>query len=397
MSHLAPSPNTVKMNPQRTHSFSLRPRHAPSRLTCAWLLGAMVASAGCSKQQAAGPPVIPAVPVVVAHVEQKTVPVEIRAIGNVEALSTVALKAQVTGQIIAIHFREGQDVRKGDVLFEIDRRPFEVALAEARANLARDKARAENSRLQAERYAKLFQEGVASKEQYDVQRADADALAAAVQADQAIIDYATLNLEYCMIRSPVDGRTGSLMLHVGNLTKANDVPILVTINQISPIYVNFAVPEQYLAEVKARIAAGRLAVRALVPDAPGATEEGALSFVDNAVDAATGTIKMKATFPNPRRKLWPGQFVNVVLTLSAQPNAIVGPAQAVNTGQSGSYVFVVRSDGKAEMRRVTPGRTVGNETVIAEGLKPGETVVTDGQLRLVDGSRVTIKNAAKTP
>ncbi len=357
----------------------------------------MVASAGCGKQQAAGPSVIPAVPVVVAQVEQKTVPVEIRAIGNVEALSTVALKAQVTGQIIAIHFREGQDVRKGDLLFEIDRRPFEVALAEAQANLARDKARAENSRLQAERYAKLFQEGVASKEQYDVQRADADALAAAVQADQAIIDYARLNLEYCMIRSPVDGRTGSLMLHVGNLTKANDVPILVTINQISPIYVNFAVPEQYLAEVKARTAAGRLAVRAFVPDAPGATEEGALSFVDNAVDAATGTIKMKATFPNPRRKLWPGQFINVVLTLSAQPNAIVVPAQAVNTGQSGSYVFVVRTDGKAEMRRVTPGRTVGNETVIAEGLKPGETVVTDGQLRLVDGSRVTVKNAAKTP
>ena len=365
--------------------------------SCVWLLVAIAASAGCGRQQAAGPPVIPAVPVVVAQVEQKTVPVEIRAIGNVEALSTVALKAQVTGQVTAIHFREGQDVRKGDLLFEIDRRPFEVALAQAQADLARDKARAENSRLQAERYSKLYQEGVASKEQYDAQRADADALAAAVQADQAAIDQAKLNLEYCSIRSPVDGRTGSLMLHVGNLTKANDVPILVTINQITPIYVNFAVPEQVLAEVKARMAAGRLSVRALVPDEPAATEGGALSFVDNAVDAATGTIKMKATFPNPRRRLWPGQFVNVVLTLSAQPNAIVVPAQAVNTGQSGSYVFVVRSDGKAEMRRVTPGRTVGNETVIAEGLKPGETVVTDGQLRLVDGSRVNIKNAAKTP
>jgi multidrug efflux system membrane fusion protein len=367
----------------------------PGRPGRGLLLVAMAAMVGCGKQQAAGPPVVPAVPVVVAQVEQKTVPVEIRAIGNVEAYSTVSLKAQVTGQITAIHFREGQDVRKGDLLFEIDRRPFEVALAQAQAALARDKARAENSRIQAERYAKLYQEGVASKEQYDAQRADAESLAAAVQADQAAIDQAKLNLEYCSIHSPVDGRTGSLMLHVGNLTKANDVPILVTINQITPIYVNFAVPEQYLAEVKARMAAGRLMVRAQVPDEPSAAEEGALSFVDNTVDAATGTIKMKATFPNPRRKLWPGQFVNVVLTLSAQPNAIVVPAQAVNTAQNGSYVFVVGREGKAQMRRITPGRTVGNETVITEGLKPGETVVTDGQLRLVDGSRVTIKDAPK--
>jgi len=360
----------------------------------AGLLG-LLGVVGCSKPQAA-PAAPPVVPVTVTTVVQKTVPVQVTAIGNVEAYSTVSIKAQLSGEVVGVHFREGQDVRKGQLLFTIDKRPFEAALQEAIANLARDRARAENARIQAQRYAKLLAEGVVSSQQNDQAVADADALNATVRADEAAVEKAKLDLQYCTITSPIDGRTGSLMVHAGNLVKANDVPILLVINQVTPIYVNFAVPEQYLADVKKYMATGKLKVQAIVADDPKRPEEGMLSFVDNTVDSTTGTIHLKGTFANQQRRLWPGQYVNVVLTLTAQPNAVVVPAQTVQTGQSGQYVFVVKSDNTVESRPVVPGRTVQGETIIEKGLQPGEVVVTDGQLRLVPGSKIRIKGGAET-
>ena len=349
----------------------------------------LLGAAGCSTKQAA-PGAPPPVPVRVATVAQKTVPVQLRAIGNVEAYSTVSIKAQVSGELTAVHFREGQDVRKGELLFSIDRRPFDVALHEAEARLARDKARAENARMQAARYAQLFEEGVSSREQYDQTRTEAEAAEAAVRADQAAVEKAKLDLQYCSITSPIDGRTGSLMVHPGNLVKANDNPVMVVIHQLNPIYVNFALPEQNLAQVKKFMAAGTLKVEAVFPEDPGRPEQGRLSFVDNAVDHTTGTIHLKATFANQQRRLWPGQFVSVVLTLTAQPNAIVVPAPALQTGQAGQYVYVIKADGTAESRPVVVGRTVEGETIVEKGLQPGETVVTDGQIRLVPGATVKV-------
>jgi len=364
-----------------------------SRVQTLLLVLSIPALAGCAKEQAAAP-AMPPVPVLTAKAVQKDVPVELRAIGTVEAYSTVALKAQVTGPVIAIHFQEGQDVRKGDLLFEIDKRPFEVALQQAEADLARDSARAENSRIQADRLQKLLEQGIASNDQYLTQRADADAQQAAVQSDKAAIENARLNLQYCEIRSPVDGRTGAIMVKPGNLAKANDVPVLVNINQIAPIYVDFSIPEQNLADVKRYQAEGRLQVVVLLPGENLPAEKGALAFVDNAVDNTTGTIHLKALFANPQRKLWPGQFVTSVLTLTTRPRAIVVPSQAVSTSQTGSFVFVVKSDNTAEMREITPGPTVGGETIVEKGLREGETVVTDGQVRLFPGARVTIKTGS---
>ncbi len=371
-----------------------------SRLLLAPLVCLAVA-AGCSRPQAA-PPAPALVPVRVATVVQKTVPVQVRAIGNVEAYSTVSIKAQISGELTAVHFREGQDVRKGQPLFSIDRRPFEVALLQNQANLARDKARAENYRIQAERYVKLSQEGVISSQQRDQAVSDTDAADATVRADEAAIEKAKLDLEYCSIASPIDGRTGNLMVHPGNLVKANDVPILVVLNQLNPIYVNFALPEGDLAAVKKYMAEGKLRVEALLSEDPnragGGTgtpvalaELGTLSFVDNAVDKTTGTIHLKATFANQQRRLWPGEFVNVVLTLTARPNAVVIPAPALQTGQNGQYVFVVKPDSSVESRPVVVGSTIQGESVIEKGLQPGENVVTDGQLRLLPGSKVRVK------
>lgn len=372
------------------HGGKLSRHYLPAVAGC--FLAAVLLS-GCTSQQAAAP-AAPPVPVVVAKVEKKNVPLELRAIGNVEALASVSLKSQVTGPVVAVLFREGQDVRKGDPLFEIDRRPFEVALQQAQADLARDRAKAENARVDADRYLKLFEQNIAPRQQYDAQRANADALDAAVLADKATIESAKLNLQYCLIRSPLNGRTGNILVKPGNLAKANDVPILVTINQITPIYVNFGIPEQSLADLKRYDAKRTLRVKALIPGEENVTEEGSLSFVDNAVDATTGMIRLKASFSNAKRRLWPGQFVTVVLTLTTQPNALVVPSQAINTGQSGSFVYVIKSDNTAELRGVTPGRTVGAETIVDTGLQPGETVVTDGQLRIVSGSKVAVKPAS---
>ncbi|HJY85434.1 MAG TPA: efflux RND transporter periplasmic adaptor subunit [Candidatus Acidoferrales bacterium] len=337
----------------------------------------------------------PPVPVLVARVVEKTVPVEVRAIGTAEAYSTVSIKAQVSGEVTQVHFREGQDVRKGQLLFTIDRRPFDAALHQAEANLARDQTQEALAEVQARRYTKLFQEGVSAKEQADQMQANADALKAAVLADKAAVEYAKLQLEYCSIYSPMDGRTGSLMVHAGNLVKANDVPVLVVINQITPIYVNFSPPEDVLPQVKKYMALGRLRVEAFPPDDPRHPGVGYLSFVDNAVDNATGTVRLKGTFENTDHRLWPGEFVNVVLTVAEQPNALLVPSQAVQTGQGGQFVFVVKSDQTVESRPVVVSRILEGNAIVDRGVRLGEVVVTDGQVGLVPGARVEIKTGSQ--
>ena len=333
----------------------------------------------------------PAVPVMVGKVSQKTIPVELRVIGSGEAYSTVQVKSQVDGQVERVYFQEGQDVKKGDLLFTIDRRPFEATLQQTQANVAKDAAQEKNAEAQAERNEQLFKEGIISKDQYDQFRTNADALKAAVRADQAAVENAKIQLGYCSVFSPIDGRTGTLMIHPGNVVKANDTA-LVVINQISPLYVDFSVPEQYLAEIKRFMAAGRLKVQASVSNDPLHPEGGYVSFVNNTVDTTTGTILLKGTFANPEKRLWPGQFVNVVLTLTSMPNAVVAPSQAVQTGQQGQYAFVVKDDHTVDLRPVVSSLTVGGETVIEKGLQPGDTVVTDGQLMLYPGARVEVKS-----
>jgi len=269
-------------------------------------------------------------------------------------------------------------------------------LRQAEANLAKDTIRFENARREVQRQEALFQDGFATQQQYDQVRTNADALEAAVRADQAATENAKLQLEYSSIRSPIEGRTGNLMVHEGNLVKANDNPPLVIINRIRPIYVSFSVPEQNLPEVKKYMGIGKLKVEAIPPKEEGHPSVGELTFIDNAIDPATGTILLKATFPNQDLALWPGQFVNVILTLTTQPNAVVIPSQAIQTGQQGSYLFVVKPDLTVETRPVAVARMVDHQAVIKSGVKPGEVVVTDGQLRLSQGAKVQIKNDTST-
>jgi len=357
---------------------------------------ALLPLTGCSSRNAQSQAVVAenTVPVTIATVREKTVPVEVQAIGNVEAYSTVSVRAQLAGEVERVLFKEGQEVKEGDLLFTLDARPYQATLRQLEANLARDQAQLENARAQAERYTKLFQEGVVSKEQYDSFRTNADALAAMLRADQAAIEKAKVDLGYCSIQSPLEGRTGSLLVHPGNVVKANET-VLVVINQVTPIYVSFSVPEQNLPEIKKRMAAGNLAVGAIIPNDESNPVEGTLTFVDNTVDNTTGTIRLKGTFANTERRLWPGQFANVVLRLTSRPNAVVVPSQAVQTGQAGQYVFVIKPDLTAESRPVVSGSTVGGETVIEKGLQPGETVVTDGQLRLAPGMKVEVKKSSE--
>ncbi|MBI1750359.1 MAG: efflux RND transporter periplasmic adaptor subunit [Acidobacteria bacterium] len=375
----------------------MRFRYSEKGLLAAGTLAALLALAalaGCSSKsaQSAGPaPAASAVPVVVATVQQKNVPLQLQAIGRVETFSTVSLKSQVSGEILSVHFKPGQDVRKGDLLFKIDSRTYEAALKQAEGNLARDIAQLENARIQARRYAQLAEQGVVAQQLADQMTTSAEAYEAAVRADRAAVDNAKLQIEYCVIHSPMDGRTGTLLVYPGTLVKANDNPILVVINQISPAYVEFSVPEQNLAAVKRHMAAGKLSVDAQIPD-DAKPARGALSFVDNTVDRTTGTIRLRATFTNDDARLWPGQFVNVTLTLAEQANAIVAPSQAVQTGQAGQYVFVVKSDNTAEMRPVTVRRNADGLSVIEKGLQVGETVVVDGQVSLVPKAKVSIKN-----
>jgi len=334
----------------------------------------------------------PPVPVMAAKAVRKNVPVQIRVIGNVEAYNTVSIKAQINGPVTRVHFREGDDVRKGAMLFTIDPRPFEAALRQAEAALAKDRAQAKFAREQVRRYGSLLKDGIVTQDQYDQLAANADAYDAAIAADRAAVDNARIQLGYCHIRSPIDGRTGNQAVKAGNLVKANDVPVLVTINQITPIYATFTVPEKELPEIKKYLAEGKLTVDAVIPNDPKGPERGTISFLDNSVDATTGTIRLKGTFANSGRRLWPGQFVNVVLTLTTIPDAVVIPTQAIQTGQQGQFVFVVKGDGSVDSRPVVSGETLDGETVISNGVNPGEEVVTDGQLQLVPGARITLKS-----
>ena len=427
----------------RTHEFSFLPRF--SVLGVGFLLIIMLLS--CTAESKVEEKKRPGVPVKAVTALQKDVPVELRAIGNVEAYSAVSIKALVSGELAKVNFIEGQDVKKGDLLMDIDPRPFEATLRQAEANLgsataqvqqaqanlirdmsqvkqaeanlARDMAQAKYAEENAQRYAYLVEKNYVAKEQYEQLRTNAEALAATVQADKAAVDNAQATLQankaalenaqaavrasreavenakiqlgYCYIYSPMNGRTGSLFVKPGNIIKANDVPI-VTLNQISPIYVTFSLPEQNLPEIKKYMAGDNLKVTAVIPNDEKNPQEGALTFVDNAVDMTTGTIRLKGTFENREKRLWPGQFVNVTLTLKTHPNAIVVPSQAVQTGQEGLYVFVVKPDLTVESRPVAVGGSLGGMTMVTKGLQPGERVVTDGQIRLVPGAKVEIKN-----
>ena len=332
-----------------------------------------------------------AVPVAVGKATLKNMPIEVTAIGTVEAYLSVAVRAQVSGILLEARFKEGDLVHQGQVLFKIDPQPYEASLAQAKAALARDKALAVNNRSQADRYKKLLDEGVVPAQQVDQALSAAEASDATVNADEAAIRQAQLNLDYCTISSPLEGYTGKLQIQPGNLVNPNTAS-LVVVNQIRPIYVTFSVPQQNLGDIKKYMSQGKLTVTATVPNDSGPPELGILTFVDNAVDPATGTIRLRADFANPRDRLWPGLFVNTTLRLSERPNAVVVPSQAISNNQSGQYVYVVKDDGTVESRPVVAGSSTEGLTIVQQGLKPGEVVVTDGQLRLVPGARVEITN-----
>jgi multidrug efflux system membrane fusion protein len=332
-----------------------------------------------------------AVPVTVATVVQRDIPVQLRAIGNVEPYSTVSVKSQVEGQLAEVHFDEGQRVKQRDLLFTIDPRPFEAALRQAEATVARDAAEARNAQVDAKRRTQLLAQGFVSRDEYDQSQTKAASSAAAVKADEAAVENARLQLQYCYIRSPIDGRVGQLLVHAGNVVKANDT-LLAVINQVHPIYVSFSVPEQQLPQVRQRAAQGKLAVQAFVPQHVDVPVVGELSFINNTVDTTTGTVLLKALFQNDDETLWPGQFVDVAVTLAVQRDAVLVPAEAIQVGQQGQYVFVVATDGSAEVRSVVPGDRIASEIVVSQGLTAGERVVTDGQIRLAPGLKVQIKD-----
>ena len=362
------------------------------RTSIVLLAGLATAGFGCARAAKTPPPEL--VPVRVGTVEKKSVPVQIGNVGTVTAYNTVSVRALVNGEIMQVHFHEGQDVRKGDALFTIDPRPYEAALAQAEAALARDRAQLENANADAKRYADLVQKDYVTQQQYDSVKANATAFAATVRADEAAVQKAKLDLGYCSITSPIDGRTGVVMVQVGNVVKANDVP-LVTINQLVPVYVAVAVPERDLSEIRRRQAQGPLSVQAEDAVTNRLIASGTLTFIDNTVDRATGTITLKATFQNADRALWPGQFVNARITLSTISDAIVAPQGAVQNGQQGTYAYVVKSDDTVEPRPVTVARQLPEGAVIEKGLSAGERVVTDGQLRLRPGAKVEILTQAE--
>jgi len=388
------------------------------RLTAAaWAIAAVLALAACSDNAAASKTRVqlPPVPVTIGDVVEKTIPVQLTAVGNAQAYTTVGIKSQINGQLVEVRFKEGQDVHKGDLLFVIDPRPFEAALRQTEAALSqrqaevrqaqaaveRDTAQLENARVQERRYRELVDKELIAREQYDTLNTNMTAMQATVEADraavenakaalqaaQANVDNAKLQLGYTTIRAPIEGRTGNLLVQNGNILKANDDNPIVVINQIHPIYVSFAVPEQYLSDIKKYSAAGALKVVARLPRQPEPLAAGTLTFVNNAVDQTTATIQLKATFANEDNVLWPGQFLDVSLVITSR-TAIVVPSQAIQPGQQGPYVFVVKPDQTVESRQVTPGARLGAETIVEKGLKPAERVVTDGQLRLVPGARI---------
>ncbi len=362
------------------------------------LSAAAVALAGCGRAapRAAGPP--PPVPVQVAVAERRDVPRVIGSIGTVQALRTVAVKSQVDGVLAQIHFKEGDDVRAGDPLVTLDRRPFENSLNIARADLANAEATAAQARADLARYQTLAERGDISPSELLQYTTKNNTAAAAAQAKAAAVANAELQLSYTEIRAPIAGRTGQLLVHEGALVRANDsgAPI-VTVNQIAPIAVAYAVPEAALDEIRAAMTERRAAVAVADPANSLVREGGVLEFVDNAVDPSTGMIGLKANFPNPDRALWPGRFVTVTTQVGLDRDAVVVPSQAVQTSQSGSTVYVLKADKTVDLRKVTVTRVVSEITLIASGLTAGETVVTDGQLRLIPGARAEAKPLAAPP
>ncbi len=336
------------------------------------------------------------VPVLAARAVQKDFPLEIRAIGNVESYATVAIKARVTGELQKIHFKEGQEVAKGDLLFTIDPRPLEAALREARARLEKDKALAEKAEADNRRYENLVQGGFISGEQYDQIRSNHSSLQATVTGDEAVVENARLQLGYTAIYSPISGRTGTILIDQGNMIKANDDnKSLVVIEQVQPIHVSFSVPEANLSEIMERGKGRDLVVSAMFDGSKSGPEKGILTFVDNSVDSKTGTIRLKGTFDNRERRLWPGQFVNATLTLGRLQNVVTVPSQAVQTGENGLFVFVVSADNTVLLKPVKTGNAYGGETIIESGVTAGEQVVTDGHLRLTPGAAVEIASDLK--
>jgi multidrug efflux system membrane fusion protein len=333
------------------------------------------------------------VPVSAAASSRKDMPVEVQAVGSVEPFAAVGIKSQVAGVLEKVNFREGDPVKAGDLLFRIDPRPFEARLHQALAALAKDRAALDNARKQAARYRPAAEKGYVSEEQSDQAQTSVAVLEAAVAADEAAVESARLDLDNCTIRAPISGYTGALLADQGNLITAEADQPLVTINQVAPIKVGFAIPEQDLPEVKKYLAAGSLAVQAIPDGYRGEPLVGRVSFLDNRVDAATGTIRLKATFANPDRILWPGQFVHVRLELTTRRDATVVPARAVQTSQNGNFVYLVNQEQRVELRPVTLGFSVGDESVIDKGLAVGEMVVTDGQLRLAPGVKVSLVQA----
>ncbi len=368
----------------------------PRLLLLLLALAAVLVASGCTNKErgsaGSGSGGRPPAPVVVASVEQRDIPVQIKAIGNVEAYQTVQIRSQVNGQIQKIFFKEGEDVRQGQQLFQLDKRPFQADLEKALGQMKHDQAQAENSRIQAERYSGLEKQGIVSHELAGQLGAQAKADASAVEADKAAVDAARVQLQYTDIVAPINARAGALMINLGNLVKANDTPYLVQLNQVTPIYVTFFVPESNLDRVRQHFSTGQLKVLAYPKGQSDGPAEGRLTFIDNGVDTTTGMFKLKATFANQDRRLWPGQFVDVALELSMQRNAVVVPTKAIQTGQQGEYVYVVRADSTAESR---PVKTVGmyqNLTVVSEGLNAGEQVIVNGQLRVAPNAKVVVQS-----
>jgi multidrug efflux system membrane fusion protein len=361
-------------------------------LLAACMLGACSDKGGGAQAEAKKS--APTVPVLIGKVVEKSMPLRLHAIGNVETVASVAVKSRVDGQIIATQVRDGQDLVKGDPLFQIDPKPYQSQLEQAQANLAHDQAQLDYLRGQEKRYQDLLKQNFVSQESYAQVAANFRGAQASVSADEAALQHASIDLGYTTIRSPIGGRAGKVMLSEGNMVKANDTVAMVVINQLAPIYVSVAVPEQYLNEIRTRQKMAPLRVE--VELEKGKTISGTLAFVDNAVDVATGTIKLRGIFSNGDKQLWPGQFVESWVTLRDEEKALVVPTQALQTGPNGQYVYVVKEDSSVEFRPVQVARTEGAETIVAGGLKSGETVVVDGASRVTPGSKVNTKSPEKT-
>ena len=360
-----------------------------------WSAALLGLATGCSRSAGTKAAAAPAIPVQTAVAVQQDVPRSIESIGNVQSLRTVAIKSQVDGIIAQLHFKEGDEVKEGDAVVTLDRRPFENSLRIAHADLLNAQAEATRAQADAERYTRLDQQDAISKEQFAQLLTTAETTRAQAQAKEAAVANAELQLGYTQIRAPLGGRTGQILLHEGSLVKANDVTqTIVTLNQLAPISVAYAVPESSLAVVRAALAAGTAAVIVTDRNAGVTRTDGRLDFMDNSVDPTTGTITLKAVFPNTDHALWPGQFISVETRFGVDQGVVVIPSSAVQNGQNGTQVFVVRADATVELRPVTVARTLADSSLITTGVKPGETVVTDGQLRLLPGTKVQAKLAA---